>query len=114
MSRVFAGQPSADPAAGRSPLAAGLVAVLRAYQRWISPALPARCRFYPTCSTYAVQAIVTRGTVVGLLLTGWRLLRCQPFHPGGVDPVPPRRSVSTRGTRRTSTVADVPGAAHTC
>jgi putative membrane protein insertion efficiency factor len=63
-----------------------------AYRRWISPALPARCRFYPSCSTYAVEAITTHGAVRGAWLTLRRLLRCHPFHPGGYDPVPPART----------------------
>jgi uncharacterized protein len=61
-----------------------------AYRRWISPALPARCRFYPSCSAYAIEAISTHGALKGLGLAVWRLLRCQPFNAGGYDPVPPR------------------------
>jgi uncharacterized protein len=67
-----------------------------AYRRWISPALPARCRFYPSCSAYALEAIATHGVLRGLGLAIWRLLRCQPFHPGGYDPVPPARARSGR------------------
>ncbi|WP_213451221.1 membrane protein insertion efficiency factor YidD [Rhizomonospora bruguierae] len=63
-----------------------------AYRRWVSPALPARCRFHPTCSAYALEAIATHGALRGLRLAIWRLLRCHPFHPGGYDPVPPVRS----------------------
>ena len=63
-----------------------------AYRRWISPALPARCRFYPSCSAYALEAISTHGVFRGLRLAIWRLLRCQPFNRGGYDPVPPRRA----------------------
>jgi putative membrane protein insertion efficiency factor len=63
-----------------------------AYRRWISPALPARCRFYPSCSAYAVEAISTHGALRGLRLATWRLLRCQPFNAGGYDPVPPPRT----------------------
>jgi putative membrane protein insertion efficiency factor len=66
-----------------------LVMVVIAYRRWISPALPARCRFYPSCSAYGLEAIVTHGALRGSGLTVWRLLRCHPFHPGGYDPVPP-------------------------
>jgi uncharacterized protein len=62
-------------------------APIRAYQRWISPAIPARCRYYPTCSQYAVQAIRRYGVLRGLVLAGWRLLRCNPWSDGGVDPV---------------------------
>jgi putative membrane protein insertion efficiency factor len=63
-----------------------------AYRRWISPALPARCRFYPSCSAYAVEAISTHGALRGFGLAFWRLLRCQPFNAGGYDPVPPPRT----------------------
>jgi uncharacterized protein len=62
-----------------------------AYRRWISPALPARCRFHPSCSVYALEALATHGAVRGTGLALWRLLRCHPFHPGGYDPVPPPR-----------------------
>lgn len=67
-----------------------LVAPIRAYQRWFSPLLPPRCRFLPTCSQYAVEAIETHGAVKGLTLAAWRVLRCQPFCEGGLDPVPRR------------------------
>lgn len=73
-----------------------------AYRRWISPALPARCRFYPSCSAYALEAIARHGAPRGTALAVWRLLRCHPFHPGGFDPVP-----DTLGRRRTD---DVTGA----
>jgi uncharacterized protein len=65
-----------------------LLAPISAYQRWISPGLPRRCRYEPTCSAYAVQSIRRFGAVRGLLLAGWRLLRCNPFSHGGFDPVP--------------------------
>lgn len=66
-------------------LALGLI---RFYQRFISPGLPASCRFYPTCSQYGYEAIARYGIIRGGLLTLRRLLRCHPFHPGGYDPVP--------------------------
>lgn len=69
-----------------------LRAVVVAYRRWVSPALPPRCRFHPTCSAYALEALETHGALRGLALTVWRLLRCHPFHPGGFDPVPPAPS----------------------
>ncbi|HXH13880.1 MAG TPA: membrane protein insertion efficiency factor YidD [Alphaproteobacteria bacterium] len=62
-------------------------ALIRLYQVLISPLLPPSCRFYPSCSTYAMQAIAHYGVCRGLCLAGWRLLRCHPFHPGGWDPV---------------------------
>ena len=65
-----------------------LLAALRVYRRWISPALPASCRFEPTCSAYAMTAIKRHGVLKGTMLTAGRLARCHPFHPGGYDPVP--------------------------
>lgn len=69
-------------------LVAALSAPVVAYRRWLSPALPPRCRFHPSCSAYALEALHVHGPLRGLRLTIWRLLRCQPFHPGGYDPVP--------------------------
>lgn len=65
---------------------------IRFYQVCISPWTPATCRFKPTCSQYAAEAIESRGIVVGLFLASWRILRCHPFSKGGWDPVPPRRA----------------------
>ena len=65
----------------------GAIALLRGYQRWISPLLGARCRYYPSCSEYAVQAIGRYGILRGSVLAAWRLLRCNPFSHGGYDPV---------------------------
>jgi len=62
---------------------------LRSYQRWISPMLPHSCRFVPTCSEYAMQAIELHGVLRGSSLALWRLLRCHPFARAGYDPVPP-------------------------
>ncbi len=67
-----------------------LLAPITAYQRWVSPGLPRRCRYEPTCSAYAAQSIRRFGPLRGLLLAGWRLLRCNPFSHGGFDPVPDR------------------------
>lgn len=65
------------------------VALLRGYKRFISPLLPAACRFYPTCSEYARESIERHGLLRGGRLGLWRLLRCHPFSKGGFDPVPP-------------------------
>jgi putative membrane protein insertion efficiency factor len=67
-----------------------LLALLSAYRRWISVALPRRCKYEPTCSAYAATAIRRFGALRGALLAGWRLLRCNPFSHGGFDPVPER------------------------
>jgi len=65
-----------------------LLGLIGAYQRWISPSRPRRCRYEPTCSAYAAQSIRRFGAARGILLASWRLLRCNPFSHGGFDPVP--------------------------
>jgi len=65
-----------------------LIAPIRFYQRFITPYTPATCRYYPTCSAYAVTALRTHGAVIGTGLTIWRLLRCNPWSSGGIDHVP--------------------------
>jgi len=65
-----------------------MIGGIRFYQRFISPVKPATCRFYPSCSHYGKEAIEKHGAVKGGYLTTRRLLRCQPFHPGGLDFVP--------------------------
>jgi putative membrane protein insertion efficiency factor len=67
------------------------VAPVRAYQRLVSPLLPRRCKFEPTCSAYASQAIGRYGILRGAVLAGWRLLRCNPLSHGGYDPVEAQR-----------------------
>ena len=66
-----------------------LAAPIRLYRSIISPILPSACRFYPSCSAYALQALEEHGPARGLYLTIRRLLRCHSLNPGGVDPVPP-------------------------
>jgi putative membrane protein insertion efficiency factor len=61
------------------------VAPVRFYQRFVSPAIPRRCKYHPSCSQYAVTAIGRYGILRGLVLSGWRLLRCNPWSHGGVD-----------------------------
>jgi uncharacterized protein len=72
------------------------------YQRVISPGLPRRCRYEPTCSRYALQALSEYGILKGLVLSGWRLLRCNPWSRGGYDPVGAQRlfRASTAHARR--------------
>ncbi|MGG0176750.1 membrane protein insertion efficiency factor YidD [Gottfriedia acidiceleris] len=65
-----------------------LIGIIRFYQKWISPATPPSCRFYPTCSNYGLEAIQTHGALKGTYLTTKRILKCHPLHPGGYDPVP--------------------------
>ncbi len=84
------------PAPAPGPLAAALVRILslpiQLYRRYISPQLPPLCRYEPSCSRYALEALEVHGPLAGLALTAWRLCRCQPFGGRGFDPVPPRRS----------------------
>jgi uncharacterized protein len=76
-----------------SGLLAGLLVLpIRGYQLLVSPLLGQRCRFYPSCSAYAVEALRTHGPLRGSWLAVRRLLRCHPWNPGGLDPVPPRRT----------------------
>jgi uncharacterized protein len=72
------------------------LAPIRFYQLLISPALPRRCKYEPTCSAYAAQAIQEFGILRGLVLAGWRLLRCNPFSHGGFDPVSAQRLFTPR------------------
>ena len=62
-----------------------VIAPIRLYRRFISPALPRTCKYHPSCSEYAVQAIRTYGVLRGLVLAAWRVLRCNPWSHGGVD-----------------------------
>ena len=98
MTRRRAGSP-------RSPVRRALLAAIRFYSRAISPALPARCRFYPTCSAYAAGAIEVHGVARGTRLALVRLAKCAPWHPGGVDPVP-----GTDGARDSSNEPAAPDA----
>ena len=75
------------------------IAPIVVYQRVISPAFPRRCKYEPTCSRYAVEAIREFGVVRGLILAGWRLLRCNPLSHGGYDPVTAQRLFPARAAR---------------
>jgi putative membrane protein insertion efficiency factor len=72
-----------------------LLLLIRAYQLGISPFLGQRCRFYPSCSSYAAEAITVHGALKGSLLATRRLCKCHPWHPGGCDPVPPAAGPET-------------------
>jgi len=73
------------------PLRLALIVPIRVYQRLMSPALGQRCKYYPSCSEYAAQAIDRFGILRGLVLAVWRLLRCNPWSDGGFDPVEDQR-----------------------
>jgi len=90
-------------------LALPLVGLVRLYQLFVSPLLPASCRFYPSCSAYAVTALTRFGPLKGGWLALRRLGRCHPWNPGGVDHVPPRGSVPTAADLQ---AGPVPGAHH--
>lgn len=86
-----------------TPVARVLILPIRGYQRFISPLFPPVCRFYPSCSSYAVEALRVHGAFRGLWLTVRRIGKCHPFHPGGLDPVPPREGGPTAETSDTTT-----------
>ena len=71
-----------------SPFAYVAKLIIKGYQRFISPMLPPQCKYYPTCSCYAVTAYEKHGFIMGTVLTVWRLLRCNPWSLGGIDEVP--------------------------
>ena len=79
------------------------IAPIRVYQRVISPLLPRRCKYHPTCSAYAVDAVREYGILRGLVLAGWRLLRCNPWSHGGYDPVEAQRLFAAPGHARHET-----------
>lgn len=76
------------------------LALIRAYQLVVSPWTGASCRFSPSCSAYAYEAIATHGLIRGTLLAVRRLGRCHPWNPGGIDPVPPGRTAASRSAAR--------------
>lgn len=77
-----------------------LLAPIRLYQRLVSPLIPARCKYHPSCSEYAVQAIRAHGATRGLVLAGWRLLRCNPLSNGGIDRIEDQRLFRARTAAR--------------
>jgi uncharacterized protein len=70
-----------------------LISIIRFYQVVISPIKPPSCRFYPTCSHYGLEAVQRFGALKGGWLTIKRILKCHPFHPGGIDPVPEKKEI---------------------
>jgi uncharacterized protein len=92
MSRgATAAQPHSQPRGPSALLRSAATAPILLYQRLISPALPRRCKYEPTCSRYALEAIKRYGLARGLVLAAWRLLRCNPWSHGGYDPVEAQR-----------------------
>jgi putative membrane protein insertion efficiency factor len=86
------------------PVATVALLPIRFYRRFLSPALGQRCRYYPTCSAYAEEAVRELGAFRGIILAAWRVLRCNPFSPGGLDPLSERtifRNSQTRTERAT-------------
>ena len=81
-----------------------MIWLISLYRKYISPLKPPCCRFTPTCSAYAVEAFRKRGFFVGMILTVWRILRCNPFSKGGYDPVP-ERGLSNKNKRREENIA---------
>jgi putative membrane protein insertion efficiency factor len=79
-----------------------VLAPIRLYQRVISPALPRRCKYEPTCSAYAVQAIRELGVLRGTIVAAWRLARCNPYSHGGYDPVEARSLFRPQAHRETT------------
>jgi len=75
--------------------------LVRGYQQFVSPLLPRACRFSPTCSEFARQALLQHGFVRGSWLAARRFFRCHPFHPGGYDPPPPETLTAAKDTSRT-------------
>lgn len=74
-----------------SPMQSIPIWLIRQYQKWISPLLGNNCRFHPSCSQYGIEAIKMHGLLIGGWLTIKRILKCQPLHPGGFDPVPEKK-----------------------
>lgn len=92
--------------AGRGPLTWLLAALVRGYQLVVSPWLAPRCRYYPSCSAYGLEALRRHGAMTGLALAVWRVLRCNPWSAGGVDEVPDREHLPWRRAPRDASRQD--------
>jgi putative membrane protein insertion efficiency factor len=101
-------EPGAVAARCPGPVARVLLVPIRFYRRWISPVLPPTCRFEPSCSAYAVEALTTHGALRGSWLTISRLARCAPWGRAGYDPVPPRRSAASTNDDRDGSGSPAP------
>ncbi|SDX86680.1 hypothetical protein SAMN04515617_107248 [Collimonas sp. OK242] len=89
-----------------------LLFLLRLYKLGISPFLGQNCRFYPSCSDYAAEAIRTHGALKGSMLAGRRLCKCHPWHAGGLDPVPPLQSSTSPSATKPASVTRSCGCGH--
>ena len=76
-----------------------LILLIRFYQKFISPMFPAKCRYYPTCSQYTLEAVKEHGAIKGTYLGIKRILKCHPFHEGGYDPVPKKENKNSEGNK---------------
>jgi uncharacterized protein len=99
----------AEPVARPGTVSRGMLAWITAYQRYISPFLGPRCRFYPTCSSYAATALRDHGAVRGLWLSVRRIGRCHPWNRGGYDPVPPRQAAKNPSAKELLASSDGSG-----
>ena len=88
------------------------IALIRFYQKAVSPLKRPTCRFHPSCSEYFIEALKTRGVVTGTLLGVWRILRCNPFSRGGYDPVPEPRNREAGEEAERGRAADPAGRPH--
>jgi len=89
-----------------------LLFLLRLYKLGISPFLGQNCRFYPSCSDYAAEAIQTHGALKGSMLAGRRLCKCHPWHAGGLDPVPPHQSSASPSAAKPASASRSCGCSH--
>ncbi|MEO0139129.1 MAG: membrane protein insertion efficiency factor YidD [candidate division WOR-3 bacterium] len=85
MATDITNRPESSEGKGKSPITESLIFLINAYRKYISPLKPATCRFYPTCSEYAVLSLRKYGLFKGLFKAVWRVLRCNPFSKGGID-----------------------------
>jgi len=97
-----------EPSQRPSPAARFLMLLLTGYRMFISPLLGPRCRFYPSCSAYALEAVQVHGALRGSWLAARRLSRCHPFHAGGLDPVPARAAKPGADTAGPAQTAGAP------
>ena len=94
-----------------APFRVAILAVLGVYRGTVGQLAGGRCRFHPTCSAYAVEAVHVHGALRGSVLSAWRVLRCSPLTAGGLDPVPPRRATMSYSAEARTTASYTKGGA---